>query len=272
VCGLVDLNSVVNEFDVEFVSVNKRDNNISIDNSIVNLCNYHYISDRGDSYNFDPIGEYQKIENKEVKVFHYDNMTVYNILSSSDILKELDKKREKRVKPEIPFNIQTTIYINNNNSEMKFDVKIDNKHSDIKVVNIYNNINSVYSDTACDLLKRGQIKNITYNAISDNSEVLYNQHPSLTAILVNNCFQISHLGLNEIEVLDNKLLHTLFRATSDLSRRDLKSRRGGAGPSYAAIENQCLRELKFEFMISNTNKFIKNEHLKLYPFIVHQYE
>jgi alpha-mannosidase len=60
-------------------------------------------------------------------------------------------------------------------------------------------------------------------------------------------------GLREYEVLPEKnqwmVALTLVRAVGWLSREDLSTRPGGAGPSIETPEGQCLRELRFEMAL-----------------------
>ncbi|MGL5021473.1 MAG: hypothetical protein ACRC5R_05590 [Mycoplasmatales bacterium] len=254
--------------EIKKISISKN-GSLTIDGKKINLVNYHYISDRGDSYNFDPIGEYKKIKILESivkKGVFYDKYTFTSKELVGDALEKCRTKRNDNLKEII---IKTNIFAYKD--KIQIESQIVNKHKDIKIVSIYDDINSLYSNVALDILERNQIENISYDAITANNEVQYNQSPSLSEILLNEKMQISHLGNSEVEILDNKVLHSLFRATGDLSRRDLFSRKGGAGPSYEAEECQCLRKMEFKFLLTNSSKIKPNKHLELYDFKSHQY-
>ncbi|HEY9724656.1 MAG TPA: glycoside hydrolase family 38 C-terminal domain-containing protein, partial [Oscillatoriaceae cyanobacterium] len=58
---------------------------------------------------------------------------------------------------------------------------------------------------------------------------------------------LSAVGLHEYEAVDDTLYLTLIRAVGWLSREDLSTRKGDAGPMLAAPEAQCLDTYRFRY-------------------------
>lgn len=278
--AFLELDLLVNEFEIEKISTsNKEISQISkflneqlvIGGKKYDVLNYKVISDRGDSYNFDPLGQYQEFNNKLISQTNLTNIESYVFESRCNFLTELDAMRNSRTGTCEDIIIKTVITVCKNTSNIYIKATINNIHKNIKIVKSYTNINSLFTDNAGEVRERTQISNITYNAINKNEEVLYNQVPTISAILLNKEFQVSHLGNNEVEIIESEVYHTLFRGVDYLSRRDLKSRNGGAGPSFSTPEAQCLIEMDFDFVITANNELIKNKHLILNDFYTYQF-
>lgn len=278
-CANLELSEGLNEFEIcidqalEVPRITKLTvsdvGTVKLSGKNLNLVDYRYISDRGDSYNFDPVGEYrpiQLIENTMQEGIYYDT---YTFISKTSVGEKLTDNRTNRSANLVDLEVITKVFAFEDKIVTK--VFIDNKAMDIKVVAAHNNTTTLHSNVTLDVLERKQLDVITYDALESNKEVEYNQHPTLSEILLDQKVQVSHIGNNEVEIVDNCVLHTLYRATGDLSRRDLLSRRGGAGPSYEAPECQCIRAMEFDFLFTASSKIITNKHLELYDFKFHQY-
>lgn len=258
-------------FECNLVQVEKRervevDYNSYIDNNI----NYQWITDRGDSYNFDPAGEYSSFINKISAVENHELYSEVKVISTATAKIGFDFTSAARCGRDKVITIETVIKFYIADYQV-VNITIDNIHENIKVVNVIKNKGNqlVTSDTALFTEDRKQLSTISYVAPANNTEVNYNQKPSQTKFTIGDEIEIYHLGQNELEVLDGKVITTLFRATGDLSRRDLISRKGGAGPSIATPECQCKRELKFAYLYNYGQNSL--DHTNLYQAVVHQF-
>ncbi len=246
-----------------------------IEKFIKTYINYKIITDGGDSYNFDPIGNYQTLDQEIISIDFKKNYVLAKIKSSKKLEIDFDDNVKKRTGEIKDFEVFTNITFNYNDLSLTtIKVNINNIHKNIKLVNLINiESDDVYTNTADGLIKRYELNNITYDAKEQNSEVDYNQKPTLTDIYIKDKnIQISHIGLNEMEVLNKKVYMTLFRSIGDLSKRNLNSRNGGAGPSFKTPMGQCIREMDFDILIKEKQQNYNSlNYLNLYPVIFHQY-
>lgn len=106
-----------------------------------------------------------------------------------------------------------------------------------------------WSDTAFDWVER-PVNDPVDPQVGPGQEVIPGQHPTGTQLVAGE-LQLVHLGLHEYQVCrtehGERCMLTLLRCVGDLSRRDLRSRGGGAGPGYPTPEAQCQGEGQFEY-------------------------
>ena len=106
-----------------------------------------------------------------------------------------------------------------------------------------------WSDTAFDWVER-PVNGPADPQAGPGQEVIPGQHPTGTQLVAGE-LQLVHLGLHEYQVCrtedGERCMLTLLRCVGDLSRRDLRSRGGGAGPGYPTPEAQCQGEMEFEY-------------------------
>ncbi len=240
-----------------------------IDDFIRKNINYSIITDKGDSYNFDPVGEYYDLDNSIIKQKNYNNFIEVEVQSTIELNESYCFDSKKRSGEMVKFYIVTNLKFYSENRVVA-NITCDNNLQFVKLVNrIANEDDStIYSDTAKHLVKRSQVGDKSYRAKEHNTEINYNQRPTQTVIKIGD-MNIFHIGQNEMEVIDGDVLTTLFRGIGDLSRRDLDSRRGGAGPNYPTPDCQCKRTLKFDYLFCSDNE--KSNHLDLYGVTYHQF-
>lgn len=128
-------------------------------------------------------------------------------------------------------------------------------------------VESSYSDTGFDLVKREARKTEEFDA-EKQREVPVVVEPSYSMISANNGVEglnFFHRGLQEYQLVDEEksdvLEITLLRSVGWLSRDDLRTRGGGAGPRMETPEAQCLRNMKFKYSFSPFQPLEKGEWL-----------
>lgn len=258
-------------YEIEFIDIDDSEK-FSFDYAdfISKNINYQWITDKGDTYNFDPFGEYVDFENEVIADTQHNEFHCLQIKSTAFAQRRFDFKSKQRCGEELEINILTNIKFYRE-GYAKVEIEIANAHENIKVINniakAENDI--VYSDTADSIIERPANALSDYCAKDLNEEVDYNQKPTTKMFGINETLKIYHIGQNELEVLPTSIRTTLFRSVGDLSRRDLDSRKGGAGPSYATPDAQCLRLLKFNYIFNYAAENVN--HLNMYELITHQF-
>lgn len=219
--------------------------------------------DAGDTYNYSPPLKDVITEAKIREVMNPLKGEVSSEIRFSYNLKTPKGLSEDRTTGSLELvnnNITTVATLIKGSEKILFKTKINNVASDHKVKIGFNvkRCENHYSDTAFDLVKRGVLRNQKLE-VGEREELECNQHPTLSTVYAND-MQLIHLGMQEYEVTEFKgedyCFLTAFRAVGDLSRRDLRTRGGGAGPSYKTQEAQCLRELDLTYgLIIGREKF-----------------
>lgn len=120
-----------------------------------------------------------------------------------------------------------------------------------------------WSDTAFDLVERS-VRQEEFDA-PRQKEVPVVVDPSLSCIVLDNGLRFDHLGLHEYQVVreadTDQLAVTIIRSVGHLSRDDLRSRGGGAGPSFETPDAQMLGQYTFhyQFDVACEPNFSQNE-------------
>ncbi len=220
----------------------------------INIAKFAATMDAGDSYNFSPINNelyYSKIISS--KKLEETNLFKFEFVVEHKIPKSLANDRNS-VSNDIVNNEYKILltYKNYNSHKPSFDVKIEAKNysSDIKIMQDFEtDIKSVLADQAFEYVERHNVNNPNWEAPGENnSEIIYPQFNSIRNVFSKELgIQFSHVGLNEWELIENKLKVTLLRNVGWLSRRDMKSRKGGAGPSYEIPNAQGIGKHTFEY-------------------------
>ena len=132
------------------------------------------------------------------------------------------------------------------------------------------------SDTAFDLVRR-EVRKPSAGAARPNEELEICQDPSNSQIYAGD-IQIVHIGMQEYEVEKrgegDVCSLTALRCTGDLSRRDLRTRGGGAGPGYETPGGQCIGDWEFDYGLIYGRELFSPEHvieLKTSPIIKQSY-
>ncbi len=231
--------------------------------------------DAGDTYNYSPprydMFNEAVVESVEVKKLS-NVLEEMNIKYKLTVPKELNEDRTSGSSDKVDIFINTTISVYKEINKILFNTRIENKASNhkIRIGFKVKSCNTHYSDTAFDLIKREVIRN-NKEEVEVREELECNQHPTLSNIIAND-IQIFHRGMQEYEVCEYKeedyCFITAIRSVEDISRRDLRTRGGGAGPCYKVNGAKCLGNYEYIYglalndNINLNNKFIiRNEVL-----------
>ncbi|OYT31065.1 MAG: hypothetical protein B6U94_04450 [Thermofilum sp. ex4484_79] len=214
--------------------------------------------DAGDEYNYSP----PKIEDKEIlsTSFKADVTSVKGpVLSYLEInLRMMIPKRlngQKRSDELVEVPIRTRVYLYKGSRRIDIETTIDNKAKDHRFrVRFPTGLKTSksYADYHFYVIERS-IKPISEG--KDWVERPPTTHPQHYWVEVSDgkySVMIANKGLPEYEVKDENgavIYLTLFRSVGWLSRDDLTTRRGHAGPPIPTPDAQCLREMKFEYSI-----------------------
>jgi len=228
--------------------------------------------DAGDEYNYSPPKE------KDVKIlsssFTADVKTligeVVSILDINLVMKipshiEDQKRSENTV--ELP--IKTKVYLYKGSRRIDIETIIDNKAKDhrlrVRFPTSFKTDKSI-ADYHFYVIERS-IKPVSKG--EDWVEKPPTTHPQHYWVGVSDgtySLIVANKGLPEYEVKDENgatIYLTLFRSVGWLSRDDLVTRRGNAGPQIPTPDAQCLRKMKFEYsLIFHTYDWLKSKAYK----------
>lgn len=219
-----------------------------------------YIStlDRGDEYTYCPpeIDMLSKAELKNsevIKGIGFQTLRMKYILNQPEGLGLDDQSpSDRKVESEILLDVT----LRAGQKEVFFKVTIDNKAKNHRLRVVFpleESIEKVYVDSAFDIIERKVNKNRNYYA-NIRKEIPEIEGVALSGVLAGDIL-FNHRGLleysvEEVEKGKDALNITLLRAVGDLSKRDLQTRLGGAGPCLKTPEAQCLRKETFEYTLS----------------------
>ncbi|RWZ54433.1 glycoside hydrolase family 38 [Halobacillus fulvus] len=215
--------------------------------------NHFYSSmDAGDEYNYSP-----PVHDVMTKAVVRNSPSVYKSegvqkLSYSAVLTAPKALNEARSGPaeetgQIEIDVDITLFVGDPIAKVRLHVSNQIKDQRLRVVfPQVHPIDDSFSDTAFDMVKRPAKKHEELDA-EKQKEVAVVVEPSASFIHVNR-FCFVHRGLQEYQVTENSELEvTLIRGVGWLSRDDLRTRGGGAGPSFPTPDAQCLGDHTFEY-------------------------
>lgn len=232
----------------------------------INLTDVKAITDAGDSYNYSPINN-EWIGSKLIssKYKELNNTVKFQFLVEQTSEEKLNEERNKRTGNQLTNQYLITYTYVKSTQTLNVNIEVDSKLSDIKIVQNFGiGTKEVLADQAFEFVRRESKSNTNYEAEGENnSEISYPQFNSIRSIYdEENMIQINHVGLNEWEIENENLMVTLLRNIGWLSRRDMKSRKGGAGPSYETPDAQGIGKHSFDYSIKiNTNEIDLNRSL-----------
>ncbi|RXJ02179.1 glycoside hydrolase family 38 [Anaerobacillus alkaliphilus] len=151
--------------------------------------------------------------------------------------------------------IDVSLQVTANNPQANVTISVENHAQDQRLrvkFPIGSEITKTYSDSAFDVVERPAIKEEQFDA-PKQKEVPVVVEPSLSFVRVEELAFI-HRGLQEYQIVDDSLDVTVIRSVGWLSRDDLRTRGGGAGPHMATPEGQCLGTYSFTYAISIANE------------------
>jgi 2-O-(6-phospho-alpha-D-mannosyl)-D-glycerate hydrolase len=224
----------------------------------------HYFEDEadaGDEYDFSPLAKGHKVcssvgvKAKIKTLVSKAGCARMQISWALRLPKSLSKNRATRSTNITKVKITSEVSLYPGSERVAFDTTIDNTVQDHRLRVVFpTGVASDHSigDSAFDLVKRP----IELPAAKDWSQPPQPTHASQSRVLVENDksgFALFHKGLPEYEARKSngglQLCLTLLRCVGFLSRNDMVSRDGHAGPFYATPEAQCLGQHRFQYAI-----------------------
>lgn len=232
------------------------------------LIQFIHSHDCGDSYNFDK-PTFDVISKAKLKSYTFSNgkhakklELIYNVEAASAIL----DRTEGRLAATRSMDIQVEITLDKT-ANIQVRVKYLNVYSDCKIrIAFQTDSTYIYANTAFDLSKR-ELMNKVYKKATGGIEADWYTFMSLNHLYQDQqAIQIAHDGCVEVELEENYVCLTLTRAIGWLSRRDLFSRDGGAGPTLECLDAQCLRNHMYSFVLNyDQNQYDANLYKCVYP-------
>lgn len=215
--------------------------------------------DAGDEYNYSPPREKDLvIESTEFKSFVESRLelsrAVLTIFTNMKIPRKLEGQRRSQELIDMPIEVEVSLYPGVKRVDVK--VELDNTAEDHRFrvkFPISLNTEFSYADSHFYVVKR-PIKPASEG--KDWVESPPTTHPQLYWVEVTDgkySLMVANRGLPEYEVRkkngDTIIYLTLFRAVGWLSRGDLLTRKGHAGPHIPTPGAQCKRRMVFEYAI-----------------------
>lgn len=216
--------------------------------------------DNGDEYTYSPPFEdvmsqagfigVEKIASTELS----EQMTLLYELQQPEGLRS-DRKGPS--KDRVKSFIRTIIKLDKHSKTIVFETEVDNKARDQRLRVIFplaSKVEHYYTDVSFDKVKREPLKEIYFDA-KRLSEVKVNTYPTDSFVEVPGEFSVIHRGLQECEVTNynheaDAVYLSVIRSVGWLSRDDIRTRGGGAGPKFKTPDAQCIGRYSFNYAIT----------------------
>ncbi len=224
------------------------------------------VADAGDEYNFSPLEKDEPITTlnhkaKVISVENYGFLKKIKVKMNMEIPKSLDKSRKSRAKEKtvVTFYLSYTLY--RDVPRIDVDLTIGNTAMDHKlsfVVKVPEKLEKVENDGYFGMVEHpADIK--FYDDIYTEEDISRYAMESFALLKGDKSkLVVTTRGLHEYEshiVEDTtKVNVTLLRSVGWLSRDDLKTRKGHAGPGIPTPEAQCLDEYTYRYAFSLLEK------------------
>jgi len=215
--------------------------------------------DAGDEYNFSPPAEHNPVissmENPaRVETRNLGTRALINISLKMRIPARLEGQRRSVEEVEVP--VSTQVSIMPGSRRIDFKTEVDNRAMDHRLRVVFQTdvaAEKSYADYHYQVIERP----VEPASKGDNwVENPPTTHPQLTWVDVNDGSKgltVANRGIPEYEVRKSpkgvSIYLTLVRAVGWLSRSDLSTRRGPAGPGLPTPGAQCLRRMVFEYSV-----------------------
>ncbi|MCS7215471.1 MAG: glycosyl hydrolase-related protein [Thermodesulfovibrio sp.] len=247
----------------------------------VELKNINYFEDQGDigdEYNFSPTeGEPLKVvpQVKVLRVRDKEFLKEIILEGKMDLPISAEGRKRNKEKVSIPFNMTYTLY----RDFPRIDVSIDleNKAWDHRIrfgLDLPEDIEIILNDGYYGIVEHETKVNNSKEYVEENIP-RYAMESFVSIIGDKTKIMVVTRGLHEYEVerkeRETSLKITLLRSVGYLSRGDLTTRKGHAGPFIPTPEGQCIGRYNFEysFIILNSSKeqelYEKSRNYLIYP-------
>ncbi|MFN7251899.1 MAG: alpha-mannosidase [Anaerobacillus sp.] len=254
---------LTNSIENEFLAIElEKDGTLTVTNKLTGktvsgLQQFYSSLDAGDEYNYSPplndvvtyailVDEPVVVKSERVEQLSYQ---LELVLPSG-----LNEERTGAVATYVKNCIDVTVTLFAGERQAEGKLNVTNKAKDQRLRLKYPLgavVEQTYSDSAFDIVERPAVKNEQFDA-AKQKEVAVVVEPALSFIRASD-FAFFHRGLQEYQVVggveQDTLEVTVLRSVGWLSRDDLRTRGGGAGPHLATPEGQCIGRYTFEFAI-----------------------
>lgn len=287
-----NITSNENSISNNYIKVEVKDNKIIstnlLNNEIYELNNFYISGDAGDEYNYSP-PKHDKLSLHKINSFEIIKNSSYSStlkVEYSLVFSEGLVDRENLSENLVDNKIISFISLKHNDPLIKIKTIVDNKSKDHKLRVSFNSIDQndllCTYDTQFGLLTKDVKSNDRPFDVPKQKERIEEtfaiQHFADISSKKHGITVITS-GLPELEITENnnikELSCTLIRAVGWLSRDDLRTRGGGAGPAFETPEAQCLGINEFEYgiylhdkAILDSDSLVKVEQFNKYPRLI----
>lgn len=209
------------------------------------------LPDRGDSYDADLLaddGRCQLLKVKHRRLRHSNGTQVLEVERMYRLPRELEEDRQSRGSEETAVRLYTDFVLYPGQDHVEVRVRLRNTAKDHRLRVLFPNPNGlepVFSATTLDVVERGLHRPDDSNWVHPAAHTHIHQGWNT----INN-LTVASPGLPEAEILeDGSLAITLVRSVGWLSRHDMQSRPGPAGPVIPADEAQCIETIETKFYL-----------------------
>lgn len=213
--------------------------------------------DCGDEYTYSPPMKDLLSRAKLETVDYIENNSLYQKMRLTYVLfqpKGINYDRKSPSEDRIESNIEVIVKLDKNSSTVYFETTVNNNAKDHRMRVVFpvgKMVEEYYTDVSFDVVKRKPLRNICYN-VQKMKEMKVNTFPTDSYVKIPNEFSLIHIGTQECEVgnfgYDNDGVYlTLLRAVGWLSRDDISTRGGGAGPKFETLDAQCKGKYTFKY-------------------------
>ncbi|RSK28872.1 glycoside hydrolase family 38 [Bacillus sp. HMF5848] len=213
------------------------------------LMQFYSTLDAGDEYNYSPPVNDQKTIARlmgEPIIHSNNNVSVVRYTLGMQQPASLNEDRTGPSATTVKSLIDVMLTVTG--KRVKVSVTVTNRAKDQRLRVTYPLVTKpdfTYSDTAFEIVKRPAVTAEQFDA-PKQKEVPVVVEPSQSFIHVDD-LTFYHRGLQEYQVYENSLDITVLRSVGWLSRDDLRTRGGGAGPNMETPGGQCMGTYTFDF-------------------------
>lgn len=218
------------------------------------LCYLKDVGDAGDEYNFSPVSgnPYTSLDVKAEKeeVFSFEGIRREVVKFVMRLPKELapDRKQRSSELVEVPVRIEYTFYDDTPRVDVKLDLENKVKDHRLTFVLPLGEITELYTEGYFGMVKH-EVRDYSGD-YSDWVELPENTFATWSFVTIpERRITVAGRGLHEVHVTEDGLEVTLLRGVEWLSRGDLLTRKGHAGPAIMTPGAQELGQHSFEFSL-----------------------
>ena len=232
-------------------------------------CNAYVSSlDAGDEYNYsqpanDTVTHAELVSATAYRSDTYQELRLRHRLSAPT---SLNDDRSAAIEERMDSYLETVVSLYADRADIDVVVDVDNRSKDHRLRVHFDSPERVvahFSDTAFDVVRR-DVRDEAYDA-PKQKEVPVVVDPSLSMIALDSGIRVDHEGMHEYQVRHvddhSRLEITMLRAVGHLSRDDLRSRGGGAGPSFPTPDAQMIGQhaYRYKIHVGDVDPFANND-------------